>query len=37
MVALQGNEIVAIDLKEAVKENKTVDMGLYGIAEVFFG
>ena len=37
MVALSGNRIVAIDIADAVKELKTVDMGLYDIAKVFFG
>jgi 6-phosphofructokinase 1 len=37
MVALQGNRIVPVDLEVAVSELKTVDMGLYEIAEIFFG
>lgn len=37
MVALQGNRIVPVDLSEAVKALKTVDMDLYNIAKVFFG
>jgi ATP-dependent phosphofructokinase / diphosphate-dependent phosphofructokinase len=37
MVALKGTNIVAIDLKEAVSKLRTVDMGLYDIAKVFFG
>jgi ATP-dependent phosphofructokinase / diphosphate-dependent phosphofructokinase len=37
MAALQGNRIVPIPLAEATAETKTVDMGLYEIAEVFFG
>ncbi len=37
MVALQGNKIVPLDLKDAVSKSKTVDMGLYEIAKVFFG
>ena len=37
MVALRGQNIVAIDLKEAVSKLRTVDMGLYDIAKVFFG
>lgn len=37
MVALQGNKIVPVDLKEAVSTLKTVDMKLFEIAEVFFG
>jgi len=37
MAALRGNEIVAVDLKEATGELKTVDMNLYEVAETFFG
>jgi 6-phosphofructokinase 1 len=37
MPALRGNEVVPVDLAEAVKALKTVDRGLYEIAEVFFG
>lgn len=37
MVALRGQNIVAIDLKEAVSKLRTVDMRLYDIAKVFFG
>jgi 6-phosphofructokinase 1 len=37
MVALQGNRIVAVPLADAVKRLKTLDMGLYDIAKVFFG
>lgn len=37
MVALRGQSIIAIDLKEAVSKLRTVDMGLYDIAKVFFG
>lgn len=37
MVALRGQNIVAINLKEAVSKLRTVDMGLYDIAKVFFG
>ena len=37
MVALRGQNIAAIDLKEAVSKLRTVDMGLYDIAKVFFG
>jgi len=37
MVSLQGNEIVSVPIKEAVKELKTVNMDLYKIAEIFFG
>ncbi|MDZ4804332.1 MAG: ATP-dependent 6-phosphofructokinase [Candidatus Eisenbacteria bacterium] len=37
MVALVGNRIVSVDIAEAVRELKTVDMGLYEIAKVFFG
>ena len=37
MAALQCNKIVAVDLKEAVKETKTVDKEIFSIAEIFFG
>ncbi|GJQ63530.1 MAG: pyrophosphate--fructose 6-phosphate 1-phosphotransferase [Melioribacteraceae bacterium] len=37
MAALRGNEIVAVDLKEATGELKTVDMKLYEVSETFFG
>ena len=37
MVALVGNRIVSVDIADAVHELKTVDMGLYEIAKVFFG
>ena len=37
MVALQGNRIIPIDLREAVSRSKTVDMELYEIAKIFFG
>jgi 6-phosphofructokinase 1 len=37
MAALRGNEIVAVDLTEAVTTLKTVDRAFYQIAEVFFG
>ena len=37
MVALKGNEIVAVDLSEATGTLKTVDEGLYNIARIFFG
>jgi 6-phosphofructokinase 1 len=37
MVALQGNRIVAVDLREATARLKTLDEELYEIAQVFFG
>ena len=37
MAALQGNEIVAVSLEEAVGKLKTVDMKLYEVASTFFG
>jgi 6-phosphofructokinase 1 len=37
MASLQGNCIEAVPLKEATGELKTVDMGLYDIAKIFFG
>ena len=37
MVSLRGNQIVGIDLKEAMSKSKRIDDELYEIAEVFFG
>lgn len=37
MVALKGNKIVDVPIKDAVSTLKTVDMDLYEIARVFFG
>jgi 6-phosphofructokinase 1 len=37
MVALRGNEIVAVSLDEATAETKTVPDALYEAAETFFG
>ncbi|MDE2740370.1 MAG: ATP-dependent 6-phosphofructokinase [Gemmatimonadota bacterium] len=37
MVSLQGNEIVAIPLADAVNQLKIVDQELYDLATVFFG
>lgn len=37
MVALRAEEIIMVDLEEAVLESKTVDMKLYEIAKIFFG
>ena len=37
MVSLQGNEIVAIPLAEAVNQLKVVDQELYDLATIFFG
>ncbi|MBX5321358.1 MAG: 6-phosphofructokinase [Candidatus Bathyarchaeota archaeon] len=37
MVALQGNKIVSVPLKDVVGKRKTVDLELYNIAKVFFG
>lgn len=37
MVALQGNKIVYVPLKDVVGKRKTVDLELYNIASVFFG
>lgn len=36
MVSLKANKIQSVDIEEAVKERKTVDLGLYEIAKVFF-
>jgi len=37
MVALSGTKIIDVDIQDAVKTLKTVDMELYEIAKVFFG
>lgn len=37
MVAVQGNKIVSIPLKDVVGKRKPVDLELYEIASVFFG
>jgi 6-phosphofructokinase 1 len=37
MVALAGTKIIDVPLEDAVKALKTVDMGLYNVAKVFFG
>ncbi len=37
MVALRGNQIVAVSLEEGIKRSKTIDMDIYEIAETFFG
>ncbi len=37
MVALHGNRIVDVSLKEATGETKTVDKEIYKLASVFFG
>jgi len=37
MVALKGNDIVSVPLKDAVGTLKTVDMAFYDIAKTFFG
>ncbi len=37
MVALKGNEIVSVPLKDVVGKRKTVDPKLYEMATVFFG
>lgn len=37
MVALQGNKIVSVPLKDLVGKRKTADLRLYEIASVFFG
>ena len=36
MVALQGNEIVSVNLKEAVAKLKLVDESWWNLAKVFF-
>ncbi len=37
MVAIQGNKIVSVQLKDVAGKRKTVDLKLYEIASVFFG
>jgi phosphofructokinase-like protein len=37
MVALQGNKIVSVPLKDVIGKQKTVELELYDIASVFFG
>ncbi|MEM3700774.1 MAG: 6-phosphofructokinase [Candidatus Bathyarchaeia archaeon] len=37
MVALQGNKIVSVPLRDVVGKRKTVNLELYEIAKVFFG
>ena len=37
MVAIRGNKIVSVPLKDVVGKQKTVDLELYDIARVFFG
>ncbi len=37
LVALQGDEIVPFPLRDVVGKRKTVDLGLYDVASVFFG
>jgi 6-phosphofructokinase 1 len=37
MVALKGNRIVSVPLKDVVKKRKTVDLELYKMASIFFG
>lgn len=37
MVALRGNQIIAVNLEEGVSRSKTVDMDIYEIARTFFG
>jgi 6-phosphofructokinase 1 len=37
MVAIQGNKIVSVPLKDVIGKRRTVDLELYDIARVFFG
>jgi len=37
MVAIKGNKMVSVPLKEVIGKRKTVDLELYEIASVFFG
>lgn len=36
MVSLQDNKILSVDINEAVRKHKTIDMGLYEVAKAFF-
>ncbi len=36
MVSLQGNKVTCVDIEEAVKQRKTIDMDLYEMSKVFF-
>ncbi len=37
MVAIKGNEIISVPLKDVIGKRKTVNLELYDIASVFFG
>jgi hypothetical protein len=37
MVAIQGNSMVYVPLKDVIGKRKTVDLKLYKIAATFFG
>ena len=37
MVSLSGVDIIDVPLEKAVGKLKIVDMGLYGVAKLFFG
>jgi len=37
MASLKGNQIIDVPLQEATSELKTLDLGLYEIAKIFFG
>ncbi len=37
MVAIQGNKMASVQLKDVAGKRKTVDLKLYEIASVFFG
>jgi 6-phosphofructokinase 1 len=37
MAALRGTQIVSVPLQEATRQLKTLDEGLYRVAEIFFG
>jgi 6-phosphofructokinase 1 len=37
MIAIEGNKIVSVPLKDVTGKRKTVDLELYDIASVFFG
>jgi hypothetical protein len=37
MVAIQGNKLASVPLKDVAGKRKTVDLKLYEIASAFFG
>jgi 6-phosphofructokinase 1 len=37
MIALKGNKLVSVPLKDVIGKRKKVDLELYNLASVFFG